>query len=50
MEHDLALSCIKKLRDVGKRKLRDPDGVGYLADIYEEYGNTLVFQGDTVNF
>lgn len=35
MKHDLALTSIKSLRDLGKRKLRDADGVGYLADIYE---------------
>jgi len=35
MKHDLALSSIKNLRDIGKKKLKDADGVGYLADIYE---------------
>lgn len=30
--------------------MRDPDGVGYLADIYEEMGNTLVSKGETIDF
>ena len=34
MEHDLALTSIKNLSEIGKKKLRDADGVGYLADIY----------------
>jgi hypothetical protein len=34
MKHDLALKSIKDLRDIGKRKLKNADGVGYLADIY----------------
>ena len=50
MEHDLALTSIKNLREIGKKKLRDADGVGYLADIYEEMGNILVCQGDTIKF
>ena len=50
MQHDLALTSIKNLRDIGKRKLKDPAGVGYLADIYEEMANILVCQGDTIKF
>lgn len=34
-DHDLALKSITNLRDLGRKKLRDADGVGYLADIYE---------------
>lgn len=32
------------------KKLRDADGVGYLADIYEEMGNTLVNKGNRFEF
>jgi len=50
MQHDLALTCLKRVRDIAVGQVRNVDGVGYLADIYEEMGNTLVYQGDTIKF
>lgn len=50
LKHDLALIKIEKLEEAACKKLKNVDGVGFLADIYEEHGNTLAYMSKVMEF
>jgi predicted Zn-dependent protease len=50
LNHDLALNSINEIKDIVKKKLTNADGVGYLADIYAELGNTYALKKKCVKF
>jgi hypothetical protein len=41
---------IEKLEEAACKKLKNVDGVGFLADIYEEHGNTLAYMSKVMEF
>jgi hypothetical protein len=44
------LNSINEIKDIVKKKLTNADGVGYLADIYAELGNTYALKKKCVKF
>jgi hypothetical protein len=43
------LNSINEIKDIVKKKLTNADGVGYLADIYAELGNTYALKKNASN-